>query len=420
MVSRPEEVFTPATPVQEDMFAARRHEALEDRVDSALAQRGRQVVLYGDTGVGKTSLVLHLARTRKLKMLRVECGPSFDEMMSEAISKVEPVRVTGRKEGGVRRVGGGLGLPGGMVKASSEVTQQNETEFQPLSRTITADMIDTLEKYGIDVLFLDNFENVTGSTHAKQTSRSTSHLLKSLSDRAEDGKNHLKVVVAGIPAASEALIALDDATARRTAQIEVSRMPRDELEQILSRGEQKLGTSFGGLARTLILDYSDGFPYYTHLLALHCCKRMATTGSVEAGLADFDEALDEVIADCDLRLRNGYTRAVETSGVVKVRKSILEAIASYNETEVTFKAIRVAFLQIHPEYKSLERLSFLSTAITPLKDEYQILADLDMPKSRRNLYRFKNPLMRGYIRLRMRKDKVGAPGFWEPGVRSGQ
>jgi len=47
----------------------------------------------------------------------------------------------------------------------------------------------------------------------------------------------------------------------------------------------------------------------------------------------------------------------------------------------------------------------ISTAITPLKNEYAILADRGRPKSKNNLYRFSNPLMRAYVRLRMHKEK---------------
>jgi hypothetical protein len=50
---KPEDVFTPATPVRDDMFATRRHEHLQDRVEAILGERGRQVVLHGLTGVRK-------------------------------------------------------------------------------------------------------------------------------------------------------------------------------------------------------------------------------------------------------------------------------------------------------------------------------------------------------------------------------
>lgn len=84
----PEEVFTPASPVSDDMFATRKYEHLQDRVEAALREHGRQVVLFGLTGVGKTSLIGHLCRARHIRYVRVECGPTFEEMMREALAKV--------------------------------------------------------------------------------------------------------------------------------------------------------------------------------------------------------------------------------------------------------------------------------------------------------------------------------------------
>ena len=408
----PSEVFTPASPVQEDMFAQRRHADLEARVNLALAQRGRQVILYGDTGVGKTSLVFHLVRQSKFKMVRVECGPDFDETLYDALSAVADEQEVERIVRTRRGADAGIGL--GPLKAGVEANNENEQRITPTVRSLAAAVVETLEHEGVRVLFLDNFENVSGTPKQERTTRRVAQLLKSLADRAENGHDHLKAVVAGIPEASEALVTLDDATARRTAQIEVTRMPRDELNQILTRGEKKLRMDFAGLARHMILTYSDGFPYYTHLLALHSSRRAIAGGRDVVDMADFDEALDEILADCDLGLRSAYSRAVETSGEVKMRKSVMEAMASLNDPEVQFKAIREAFLASHPQYGSPGALNFLSTAVKPLKDEYRILADKGMPKSKRNLYRFRNPLMRGYVRLRMRREHGAQGGLWDP------
>jgi hypothetical protein len=257
------------------------------------------------------------------------------------------------------------------------------------------------------VLFFDNFENLAGQPHEDQAKRGLAQLLKSFSDRAAGEGATLKAVVAGIPQASEDLVQVDSATARRLAQIEVTRMPPGELDQILAHGERKLGISFEGLCRDQILQLSDGFPYYTHLLALHCSRRAMSEARTHVALDDLERALDEILLDCDLELRTAYDAAVETSGDVKLRKSVMEALASLNDLEVPFRAIREAFLERHPEYETLERLNFLSTAITPLRDEYRILADRGLPKSKNNLYRFRNPLMRAYVRLRMQREQRG-------------
>jgi hypothetical protein len=260
----------------------------------------------------------------------------------------------------------------------------------------------------VRVLFLDNFENLGDKKHGAETARSISELLKLFSDRSADAGANVKVVVAGIPEASEALVSLDPATARRTAQIEVGKMPPDELDQILKTGGDKLGLEFEGFCRDRIVSFSDGFPYYTHLFALHCARRAMRESRTDVTIEDFEGALDEILADCDLSLRKSYEAAIETSGEVRVRKSVMEAMALLNDTEVPFKAIREAFLKIHPRYKTPDRLNFISTAITPLKEEYGILSDRGKPKSTNNLYRFTNPLMRAYVRLRMHKEDQAA------------
>ena len=268
---------------------------------------------------------------------------------------------------------------------------------------------DALEAAGTQVLFIDNYENLATQDHASETKRAIVQLLKSLSDRSSDNPDALKIVIAGIPEASEGLVHADEATARRLAQIEVSRMPEDELDQILAHGERKLGISFEGLCKDRILQYSDGFPYYTHLFALHCSRHAIDDGRDFVELSDFDQALDAILLDCDLQLRTTYNNAVETTGEVRMRRSIMEAMASLNDLEVPFRDIRSAFLELHPEYGSPQNLNFLSTALPDLKDQYGILADKGLSKSKNNLYRFQNPLMRGYVRLRMLRESKDQP-----------
>lgn len=83
----PEEVFTPARPVRDDMFTTRRHKRLQERVEASLLEQGRQIVVYGPTGVGKTSLIKHICGRRNVSMVRVECGGTFEDMMRDVLAK---------------------------------------------------------------------------------------------------------------------------------------------------------------------------------------------------------------------------------------------------------------------------------------------------------------------------------------------
>jgi hypothetical protein len=221
------------------------------------------------------------------------------------------------------------------------------------------------------VLFLDNFENLTTKDHFDETASEIVQLMKSLADRSADGGPRVvKVVVAGVPAASEELLDVDPATERRIKQIEVPKMPPNELDEILKNGEAELKISFEGFCRERILAYSDGFPYYTHLFALHTSRRAIDDGREHVTLEDFEDALDAILADCSLSLRKAYDRAVETSGEVQTRKSIMEAME-------------------------------------PLKQDYSILVDKGLAHSSNNTYSFANPLMRAYVKLRALKERQG-------------
>jgi hypothetical protein len=386
------------------MFATRRHEDLQDRVEAVLGERGRQAILFGDTGVGKTSLVRYLCHQREIPYVRVECGGRFEDMMRDALGQIVGEQEIERIESSSSEAEFGASL-WSFITAKGKLGEGTQTRTAPVPRNVGAMVAEALDLLGYRILFLDNFENLARRDHGEATANEISALLKFFSDRSADAESEAKVIVAGIPEASANLIGLDAATARRTAQIEVGRMPPDELNQILDRGGDKLGIEFEGFCRDQIVQASDGFPYYTHLFALHCARRAIRDGRNAVTIEDFESSLDQILADCDLSLRTKYEAAIETSGEVRLRKSVMEAVAMLNGLEVPFRAIRESFLELHPEYETPERLNFISTAITPLKEEYEILADRGMPKSKNNLYRFQNPLMRAFVRLRMHREK---------------
>ncbi len=83
----PTRVFTPTQPVRAGMFASRSYNDLQGKFEQRLDEPGRQIVLYGDTGVGKTSLIRHSCSERGISMIDVECGQPFEATMREALAK---------------------------------------------------------------------------------------------------------------------------------------------------------------------------------------------------------------------------------------------------------------------------------------------------------------------------------------------
>lgn len=120
----------------------------------------------------------------------------------------------------------------------------------------------------------------------------------------------------------------------------------------------------------------------------------------------FSHALDEVLIDADLSLQRAYANAAETSGDVKVRKSIMQALATQEKAELTFREIRAEFHKIHRNY-DLDSLGFINVGLGDLVRKYGVLQSRGRPKSPNRTYRFANPLMRTYVLLRARQDDAG-------------
>lgn len=173
------------------------------------------------------------------------------------------------------------------------------------------------------------------------------------------------------------------------------------------RGGVRLGLEFDADCRATILRYSDGFPYYTHLLALCASRAALEAGATRVTMDHFSYALGEVLDNADLSLKRAYTNAAETSGEVKVRKSIMQALATQEKTELTFCEVRAAFQKIHRNY-DLDSLGFINVGLGDLVGKYRVLQSRGRPKSPNRTYRFANPLMRTYVLLRARQDNAAA------------
>src|SRR5215213_8441193 len=69
-------VFTPSAPIDNAaLFAGRKSQIL--KISSAISQRGQHAVIYGERGVGKTSLANYLFESLRkmthIKVVRVNC-----------------------------------------------------------------------------------------------------------------------------------------------------------------------------------------------------------------------------------------------------------------------------------------------------------------------------------------------------------
>jgi hypothetical protein len=407
--SQPHEVFTPAGALGPGMFASRRRDGLEQSVVDLITTAGMHLALHGWTGVGKTSLVQHIVEHRAIPYLPVECGGSFDDLMrlmldrlGERISKetVEGATTAGEAGAGV------FGLFAGKVSGGTT----SEVRYEGSAVQLETRVVEALVAAGVRLVFIDNLEDLAeGEDHQRGVCRlikACSGLTSSLAHEAPT------IVLAGPTDVVSSLLKADVGASRRTLEIEVPRMPPEEVDEILVRGETQLQMTFDEDCRRQIVETSDGFPYYAHLFALHTSRAAVRAGRRTITLLDFQTSLDGILSSCFARLKDAYGRATRgAGGQPSIRRAALAALAATDRIEVTVAEVEKAFLHAHPQYERVERVRFVGRMLSEMRDVHGIIEDVWVDDGRRG-YRFRDPLMRAYVRLRAERDRQVATDRW--------
>lgn len=411
----PHEVFTPrATPTRE-MFARRNQEdplqrgKLQEVLEDALIEQGAQVVIFGDTGVGKTSLLKYVAEDQNFGLLTINCNSNdtFDTLLEKCIRGLidsKEIRYSSERSlsgsGGISGEGKSRVFPlitfRGSAKADIGISRGQKTEVEVVDETPIEAIKTAMVAAGVDILSFDNFQNVSKA----EDRRLVSEMMEHFSDAASTSGN-LKIAVIGIADDIESLIFDSGSFRRRVCEVEVPRMPDNEIRSVLESGFTLLGLQADAAVLDKLVFYSDGFPFFAHLLGLsigRTVRRRDEYDALNAEVADGDleTAIRSAITSVSQSYEPHYKAAVEASGKTRPRSTILDVLANSTQREWSGPQIISAWQEVNGDRTGYE---FLYTALGQLSGEKygQVLR---RKGARTNYtYRFSDPYMRPYIRL---------------------
>ena len=283
------EAFSPGAPVQErDLFSGRASQiaSLEDAVN----QRGRHAIVYGERGVGKTSLanVLPLIMRRPNKELiyvRVNADPtdSFFSLWKKVFKRMSYVTST---------------LQGSVTKRISE---DFASELAPDDVQL---VLSEFSNNHMPIIVLDEFDRIKDGT-ATQLVADT---IKALSDYSVNAT----IVVVGVAENVSTLIQGHESITRSLIQIKMPRMSTEELKQLILTRYNRCGMTTDADAVWKIVFLSRGLPYYTHLLAMHAARYAIDNQKMVVTHEDIDKALEGAITELDQSIKEKYVMAVRS------------------------------------------------------------------------------------------------------------
>ena len=231
------------------------------QLSRAFNSSGRHVFIYGDRGVGKSSLALtsaYLVQSSTEEPIYITCGTgqSFGELVYAAANAGLPPDE--RLE--TPASGSALSLPfnlGGRTQGHSAranfATPESLTDAIELLRYLST------RRQGRTVIIFDEFERISD----EQEKALFAELIKNLPVFS----NEISVIICGIGSSVDEMMGAHQSVSRKLETIEVSKISHDELWKIITVAASALGVSVDQkfLIRASIL--SDGFPHYVHLLA---------------------------------------------------------------------------------------------------------------------------------------------------------
>lgn len=376
-------VFTPSAPINsQDLFAGRNRQV--SQVIDAINQRGQHAIIFGERGVGKTSLAnvlppwLESLGHRVLAPL-VNCDSSdtFSTVWQKMFSRIY-LPSEKRRPGFVSE--GPSAFPG---------PERIQAQYSPDDVALT---LQSLEQQVLLVLIFDEFDKLADPV-ARQL---FADAVKTLSDYSVGPT----LILVGVADTVDQLIEKHHSISRALIQIKTPRMSKKELHQIVEQGLARLEMSVDEDAKNFIAALSQGLPHYTHLLALHATRDALESGSTLIRLPNVRRAINKAIDEAQETIRSCYNRATDSARKDNLYADVLLACALAKKNDAGFfsaAAIRTELQTITGKPYQIPSFaqhvkSFCDTSRGPILQR----------TGTRGLYRFRfqDPLIQPFVVMR--------------------
>lgn len=373
-------VFTPGAPVSEkDLFAGRLDQF--DQVLSAATQRGYHAILYGERGVGKTSLANIIATGLQGAggwiVPRVNCDgtDTFTSLWRKALQDIALTK---------SRPGLGFG--------ADDITEV-ESAIARLPETVTPDdvrrALQSLSGLAGMLIAFDEFDRLS-DRHVTTLMADT---IKTLSDYAVPAT----ILMIGVAGSVDELIEGHQSVERALVQIPMPRMSGLEIAEIVANGMRRLSMTIDQGALGELTSLSQGLPYITHLLALNSAKTAIRNGRLNVTASDVDAGIKLSLGQWQQSVVKAYYDAVQSSQPGNIYKPVLLACALAETDDLGYfsaSSVRSPLRVITDRDYDIPNFA---QHLKNFGDEGRGGMLERTGETRRIRYRFTSPLMRPYI-----------------------
>ena len=312
------QVFQPQTPISTREFFAGRWEQITT-VAGAVSQIGLHIILFGERGVGKTSLANVI-------------GPILS-VLEESLDDREPeprlvVKVNTHEEDSFSSI---------WLKSFDEISWFENKRAMGFGIENISEQTSFVKKLNISsepsinevrkvlsickrsVFIFDEFDR--GSDKLR---KAFTDLIKTLSDYAVN----TTIVLVGVSDTVDDLVRDHASITRSIVQIRLPRMSEKELKKILENAANVLGIHFMDEAASFIVRMSQGLPHYTHLIGLHSTREAANHLSRQVGIENVHSSFVKAVSQVIQSIQSKFLQAVHSAHKEALYEKVIVACAA--------------------------------------------------------------------------------------------
>lgn len=356
---------------------------------------GRNIFIYGDRGVGKSSLAATAAaqyQSSDAEPIHVACSPdtSFATVIANiAYEAIRASRISKTKQ----QIKTSLELRYLKRDSSVEITQNDlRAEVQSV-----VDAVNVLAEVACihserPIIVVDEFDRMENLDQRKLFA----DLVKQLGDR----KVKIKIIFTGVGKSLLDLLGAHESAIRQLDTIMLPQLPWDARREIVDNALTSLGLTIDPEIRIRIAAVSDGFPSYVHKITEKILWAMYEDPDVvqEVSWNHYHQALNNAIAESYASFSQKYNRVVtqrtddfeevlwSTADSDYLLRYLADMYASY-EHVMAHRSDRQAL----PYDKYCSRIRSLKG-----KPCGEILVP---DKTHRGMYEYRESIFRGYVRM---------------------
>lgn len=346
------DIFTPTSPAT---YTFVERISINNILVDSLRTKGKQIIVFGHSGTGKTTLLHNKLRQVYEDFISTRCTTNltFEQLVLTAFDQLGQFFISSQSNAKNTKLTSTITADFANIKNSIgyERTDIKNTEFRPiLPPQLTPQRLASYFGLTNSCWVIEDFHKMESKEKLK-----LAQYMKVFMDESVNFPE-VKIIAIGAVGTAKEVLSLDKELNNRVSEIEVPFMNNSELHEIISIGETKLNIKIANEVKNKIVEFSMGLPAITHQLCLNLCQNAGiyeTSDNVlELDKNDFKDAMASYLLTNSGFLHDRYEKATKETNKyhLPIYYHIIRCFTTNKKNNLTVQDVSKYFKEnMHPQ-----------------------------------------------------------------------